>query len=177
MVNCRIARLLILTALLLTGLYGQVTADLERRIAELEDKMRLIDPAFARENRAQDLTGRLQALESKMDEVLAGRQPGAAAQPPQSPCPITRISPTSSWLTANSRAADTPWKPRLVSYGGASAAMLRTTNISPGLASKICAGSTRLSAQERIITLGLWPSAMSAQRSRSCAQSLSRKRR
>ena len=31
--------------------------------------MRLIDPAFGRDNRALDLTRRLQALEKKMDEV------------------------------------------------------------------------------------------------------------
>ena len=62
---------------LLAGLfvqaYGQQqpASDLERRVTELEEKMRLVDPAFGRETRAADLAGRLELLERKMAELLA----------------------------------------------------------------------------------------------------------
>jgi hypothetical protein len=59
---------------------AQPPADLERRVAELEEKMRLVDPAFGRETRAQDLLGRLRALETKMAEVLDARQPAPPVQ-------------------------------------------------------------------------------------------------
>ena len=56
----------------------QPASDLERRVTELEEKMRLVDPAFGRETRAADLAGRLELLERKMAEVLAsGRVPAA----------------------------------------------------------------------------------------------------
>ena len=67
---------------------------------------------------------------------------------------MTTISSTSSWVTANSSAADTPWWPGVVSYGGTRVATLRTTNISPGRASKMIAGSTRLSEQAITMHLG-----------------------
>src|SRR3546814_15538300 len=59
------------------------------------------------------------------------------------------MSLTSSWVTANSSAADTPCRPPPVSHGGTRLAMLRTTNISPGPLSKIMVGSTRLRSEER----------------------------
>ena len=69
---------------------GQPPTDLERRVAELEEKMRLVDPAFGRETRASELSRRLELLEKKMDEVLAARQtavslPEHAALPANSP--------------------------------------------------------------------------------------------
>ena len=45
--------------------------------------------------------------------IELSRQRGRAAAAQAGP--ITTISPTFSWLTANSSAAETPWKPRLVS--------------------------------------------------------------
>ncbi len=65
---------------------GQTPPGLERRVAELEEKMRLIDPAFGSDLRAQDLLHRLNSLETKMDQVLAARQP-AAPPPIQPPSP------------------------------------------------------------------------------------------
>ena len=61
----------------LAGLFAQAhgqqppASDLERRVTELEEKMRLVDPAFGRETRAADLAHRLELLEKKMAEVLA----------------------------------------------------------------------------------------------------------
>ena len=100
----------------------------------------------------------------------------AAAQPPHEPWPIPTTSGTSSCVTANSSAAETPWRPASFSNGGTRLATLRTTKISPGDTSKICAGSTRLSEQAITITLGLWPADNSAQRSRWRRQSPERKR-
>ena len=48
-------------------------------MAELEEKMRLIDPAFGKETSAQDLLRRLDQLEQKLNGVLAKREP---TQPP-----------------------------------------------------------------------------------------------
>ena len=55
--------LLILTP----DLYGQATSDLERRVAELENKMRLIDPAFGSGTSARDLLARIDELEKKLN--------------------------------------------------------------------------------------------------------------
>src|SRR3546814_8974714 len=87
--------------------------------------------------------------------------------PPHMPCPITTISSTFRNCTANSSAAETPWRPGVVSKGGTSAATLRTTKISPGWVSQISAGSDRLSEQAIIMTLGDWPTANSCHRVRS----------
>lgn len=59
---------------------ARCTSELERRVAELEKKMHLIDPAFGREPSAQDLLGRLTQLEQKLDAVLAERQWPQTAQ-------------------------------------------------------------------------------------------------
>src|SRR3979409_2292493 len=61
----------------------QSPAGMERRVAELEEKMRLIDPAFGQQNRAQDLARRLDLLEKKMTQVLAARGPASEPQAPQ----------------------------------------------------------------------------------------------
>ena len=69
---------------LLAGLFVQAhgqqqpASDMERRVTELEEKMRLVDPAFRRETRAADLAHRLELLESKMAEVLASGRVQAA---------------------------------------------------------------------------------------------------
>ena len=71
----------ILAGLLMHALgQGQHLTGLERRVAELEDKMRLVDPAFGRESRASDLSRRLELLEKKMAEVLEARQPAVEAR-------------------------------------------------------------------------------------------------
>ena len=65
-----------LLALFVVQAYGQPPVnDLERRVTELEEKMRLVDPAFGREARASDLRGRLELLEKKMADILAASQP------------------------------------------------------------------------------------------------------
>lgn len=60
-------------------LRGQTASDLEKRVAELEKKMRLIDPAFGRGIATTDLAERLEALEKKMGEVLAARSEEASS--------------------------------------------------------------------------------------------------
>jgi hypothetical protein len=47
--------------------------------------------------------------------ALAGIVAVQVAQPPQRPCPITTTCLTSRNWTANSSAADTPWRPGVVS--------------------------------------------------------------
>ena len=56
---------------LVPGASAQVAVDIERRVAELEEKMRMIDPAFGKRTSAQDLLRRLEQLEQKLDGVLA----------------------------------------------------------------------------------------------------------
>ena len=58
---------------------AQAPTDFERRLQELEEKMRLIDPAFSKEASARDLGARLERLEKQMAETLAARQPAPAA--------------------------------------------------------------------------------------------------
>ena len=70
---------------------GQNSTDLERRIAELEEKMRLVDPEFGRESRASNLARRLELLEKKMAEVLEARRP--AVETRELPSPPTGAPP------------------------------------------------------------------------------------
>lgn len=76
-------RCLLAGMLCLAHAQAQRPAGLEGRIAELEEKMRLIDPAFGRENNAQDLASRLELLEKKMSDMLAARRPEPEPQAPQ----------------------------------------------------------------------------------------------
>ena len=62
------------------GASAQVTTDIERRVSELEEKMRMIDPAFGKSTNAQDLLRRLEQLEQKLDGVLAAN--GIKPAPP-----------------------------------------------------------------------------------------------
>jgi hypothetical protein len=74
-----------LLLMLCSAAFGQSPPDLERRISELENKMRQLDPAFGAPKPAENLEQRLQALEKKMEELLAPRQPlttAATAAPP-----------------------------------------------------------------------------------------------
>ncbi|MEO8369512.1 MAG: hypothetical protein ABI806_09940 [Candidatus Solibacter sp.] len=72
--------------------------DLERRIAELEQKMLLIDPVFGLENRAQDLASRMDRLEKKMAQVLEAKAPAADPPPVQQPASM-QSGPTLSGST------------------------------------------------------------------------------
>ncbi len=94
------------TACWAAALQGQSASDLERRIADLEKKLRLIDPAFGPENRADDLVRRLESLEKRVDELVGARQ--ASAQPQQPPAqdsvtPAPALTPVS--VTGDYRAS------------------------------------------------------------------------
>ncbi|MCU1330983.1 MAG: hypothetical protein JWN34_6353 [Bryobacterales bacterium] len=97
---------LALALLLATVTWAQTppTTDLERRILELEDKMRLIDPAFGRDMAAQNLAQRIDALEKKMSAVLAPSPvpaPAAAATPMLAAAsPLTPVSVSGDFQNA-----------------------------------------------------------------------------
>jgi len=82
-------------------LLGQAPSNIERRVAELEEKMRLIDPAFGKDTAARDLLVRIDQLERKLNGVLAAKEPAPAAaiaaithlQVPQSAAPRQALSP------------------------------------------------------------------------------------
>ncbi len=76
-----IARIVIAAALNLSAAVAQSTSELERRVTELEEKMRLIDPAFGKNTSAQDLLKRLDQLEQKMNAVLAKTEPSPTVAP------------------------------------------------------------------------------------------------
>ena len=66
--------------------WAQTPSEIERRISELEEKMRLIDPAFGSGTRAQDLLSRLDQLEQKLNGVLA-KEPAPAPTAAVTPGP------------------------------------------------------------------------------------------
>jgi hypothetical protein len=80
-------------AMLLSPARAQGPTDLERRVAELEEKMRLLDPAFGRETRAQDLASRLGALEAKMADLLAARRPVPVVTAAAPVVPVSSVPP------------------------------------------------------------------------------------
>ena len=80
-----------------------------------------------------------------------------ARMPPQRPWPSTTICSTLSACTAYSSAAEVPWSWSSGEKGGTRLATLRTTNISPGRASKITSGETRESQQPISMIFGVWP--------------------
>ena len=72
---------LVLTAMslgLAPMLLAQAPSEIERRLTELEEKMRLIDPAFGKGTSARDLLSRLDQLEAKLNGVLAAKEPAPA---------------------------------------------------------------------------------------------------
>lgn len=99
--------------LLAVALPAQTAGDLERRVVELEQKMRLIDPAFGPDSRALDLARRIEALEAKM-QALAPAAPAplvqqAAAAPPDQPRPaISTVSVTGDYQASPSRETNLP---------------------------------------------------------------------
>src|SRR6266581_4927091 len=91
------------------ALIGQTTGDFERRLQELERKMRELDPSFRQVGTDEDLRQRLVALERKMDEVLAARsekstEPPAQAQEPPAAhlasLPLQPVGPLTGYRTA-----------------------------------------------------------------------------
>jgi hypothetical protein len=107
---CR--RLLPVAALIVSGLciHGQQGAppqttqsqptDFERRLVELEKKMRELDPGFAQTTTSTDISERLKKLEEKMEVILASRT-GAAT-------PVVASTPAPSVDTAASVSTGTP---------------------------------------------------------------------
>lgn len=73
---------LLITAAAAAGFGQQPSSGLERRIADLEAKMRQLDPAFGA-TVAPELAVRLEALEKKMETLLAAR-----AVPAPTPAPV-----------------------------------------------------------------------------------------
>ena len=80
-----------------------------------------------------------------------------ARMPPHWAWPSTTMCLMRSTWTAYSSAAETPWAPPSGWYTGTRLATLRTTNSSPGPASKITSGETRELQQPITITAGDWP--------------------
>ena len=75
---------LLITAAAAAGFGQQPSSGLERRIADLEAKMRQLDPAFGA-TVAPELAVRLEALEKKMETLLAAR---AVPAPTPTPAPV-----------------------------------------------------------------------------------------
>src|SRR5215210_2674599 len=63
---------LLCVLLLGTSLSAQTDADRERRLSELERKIRLLDPAFSQQTNT-DFDQRLATAERKIDELLGGK--------------------------------------------------------------------------------------------------------
>jgi hypothetical protein len=80
-------RILIVAALSLAAASGQAPPDVERRLSELERKMKLLDPAFSPPP-GMSVVQRLDALEARMDALLGSRPAqaqAAAGQPTPGP--------------------------------------------------------------------------------------------
>jgi hypothetical protein len=69
-------------------LLSQTDTDRERRLAELERKIKLLDPAFSRADGA-DFNQRLLAAERKIDQLLGPSQSQTAAEPGVPTPPVT----------------------------------------------------------------------------------------
>src|SRR5262245_7504007 len=84
------------------ALIGQDTADFERRLQELERKMRQLDPSFSPAEAVGNLSQRLAALERRMDEVLAARSE-KSLDPPSAPpasLPLQPVGPLTGYRTS-----------------------------------------------------------------------------
>jgi len=113
MVKLNICNLLTGLVLLAGSLHAQAGGDLERRVAELEQKMRLIDPAFGADTRALDLASRIASLESKMQQLMPAQRveprfpESAQLQPPQPAQPQSAVpQPASEAFTTLSISGD-----------------------------------------------------------------------
>src|SRR5262249_24993188 len=81
---------------------AQAPSDIERRLNELEEKMRLLDPAFGKETAARDILSRLDELDKKLTTLLAGKEAPPAPAPVQtaSAQPLQPISVAGDFQTA-----------------------------------------------------------------------------
>lgn len=99
----------VLTAFPGTPLHGQTDADRDRRLAELERKIRQLDPAYV-PPAAANFDQRLEELERVVDRLVAGSQPAArpapdsppapGAQPAQGGAPLQPVSVTGDYQTS-----------------------------------------------------------------------------
>src|SRR5689334_19196814 len=89
-----------------TPLHGQTDADHERRLTDLERKIRQLDPTYVPPRASADFDQRLQELERVVDRLLAGSQaartatdspPAAGALQSQSTSPIQAVSVTGDY--------------------------------------------------------------------------------
>ena len=91
------------------ALIGQDTADFERRLQDLERKMRQLDPSFSPGEPTENLRQRLAALERRMDEVLAARSEKTPEPPSAPPASLPKFSgftsPTLCKITTAARHA------------------------------------------------------------------------
>ena len=93
-------KLLLLSALLAFSVIGsaQQPTDLERRVEELERRLRALDPSFTTADPA-DLRARVEALEKKLDILAAAKEPRSAPPATAPAQPAAAIQPVS--ITGN----------------------------------------------------------------------------
>src|SRR4029453_15413401 len=92
-------RMAFVVGLLLPLASAQNPTDLERRVRDLEAKMRLLDPAFGSGVDEANLATRLTALESKMEQLLAARSAPSSPEPEQS-SPLKTLSVTGDYQSS-----------------------------------------------------------------------------
>ncbi|MBI3467619.1 MAG: hypothetical protein HY000_31810 [Planctomycetes bacterium] len=89
-------------------LHGQTDADRERRLAELERKIRQLDPTYVQPT-PPNFDARLQELERAVDRLLAKSEPArpatdsqsvAGARPPEVTSPLQPVSVTGDYQTS-----------------------------------------------------------------------------
>lgn len=86
--------------LLALPLCAQVTSDQERRLSELERKVRQLDPSYTPPSAQSDVDQRLAALEQTIDRLLAAKAPEpmpVPASPSPSTSPLQALSVTGNY--------------------------------------------------------------------------------
>src|SRR5262249_55412798 len=86
------------------------TVDFERRLQDLERKMRQLDPSFSPAGDIGNLRQRLDALERRMDEALAARAE-KSPEPPTAPpanLPLQPVGPVTGYRTSPDEAQRLP---------------------------------------------------------------------
>src|ERR1700754_2523091 len=93
MLNANCCGLGVLLFCALPAVFGQPAGQYDRRLADLERKMKLLDPGFRTAAEAT-VTERMDALEARMDELFAARNAPApvAAVGPAQPVQLESIS-------------------------------------------------------------------------------------
>lgn len=102
---------LLLWALSIEVVYSQGSPDLQQRIADLEAKMRQLDPSFGQTSKDPDLQQRIEILEQHMAELLLKQQPIKApvVSPQQG-----KLDPKSGSLAASTIKESLPLEPVFV---------------------------------------------------------------